>query len=102
MLSLMPPATNRISCEFFANSLPNSIDALAGEQRAFQIAPEREAAQHPNGGGERHRHQKPDKAEQIAERKKREDQPDRMQADALADQLGRQDVAFEKLTDQKD
>ena len=63
---------------------------------------EREAQEHPDRGGERNRNQKPDEAEQIAEGKQREHQPDGMQPDAFADEFRRQHVAFEKLADDED
>ena len=75
---------------------------LAGIERAFEISPQREAHEHADHGGERHRDQQSDEAEQIAEREQREHQPHRMQPDALADQLRRQHVAFEELADEED
>ena len=53
-------------------------------------------------GRDRHRQQQPDKSEQIAEGEHRENDPDRMQPDALTDQLGRDDIAFDELPDQED
>ena len=75
---------------------------LAGVERACEILPQREAHQHADRGRERHRDQQTDEAEQIAEREQREHQPDRMQPDALADQLRRQHVAFQQLADEED
>src|SRR5262249_25581839 len=46
--------------------------------------------------------EKADEAEQVAEGEHREDDPDRMQPDALADQLGRDDVALDELAEQED
>ena len=46
--------------------------------------------------------QKTDEAEQITEREHGEDQPDRMQSHPFADELGRDDVTFDELTDQED
>ena len=62
---------------------------IVGRYRAgFQIVAERETHQHADRGGERHRNQQTDEAEQIAEGEQREHQPDRMQADASPTSLG--------------
>src|SRR5690242_9977946 len=75
---------------------------VAGIERTSEIARQREADQHSEPRGQRHGEQEADETEQITERKQREHQPDRMQADAFADKFGRQDIAFEKLAEQND
>ena len=59
-------------------------------RRSCQIDTDGEAHQHANGRRQRHRHQRTDQTEQIAEHEQREDQPNRMQADLLPDEPRRQ------------
>src|SRR5262249_9710039 len=71
-------------------------------ERTREILPQAEAQQHGDRRTQRHRDQKTDEAEEITEREHGEDQPDRMQSHALADELGRDDVTLDELTDQED
>ena len=75
---------------------------LAEIERALPVLRQREPHQHADNGGRRHRQQHADEAEQRAAGKQREHDPDRMQVDAIADQLGRQKVAFDELTRRED
>ena len=74
---------------------------MALVERRFQVAVDGEAHQHRDRRGRRHGDQQADEAEQRAEGKQREHQPDRMQADALADQPRLQDVALDELADEE-
>ncbi len=49
-----------------------------------------------------YRDQQAGETEQRAKGKEREHQPDRVQADTVADQLGLQDVALDRLADEED
>ena len=69
---------------------------------ALKVSRKRKADKHADGSSGRHRDQQADEAEQRAEGEQREHQPDRMQADALADELRLQDVAFEELAAEED
>src|SRR3954462_3494739 len=75
---------------------------FASVKRAFQIAAQREAHEHARDRGERHGNEQPDKTQQVTEREQRKHEPYRMQTDALAHQLRRQHITFEKLSDKKD
>ena len=79
------------------NDMPRAGGIATVIEVAGEILPQREAAEHADHGRERHRQQQADEAEQRAEGEQREHQPDRMQADGIADELRRQDVAFEEL-----
>ena len=59
----------------------------------------RETHQHADRRRERHGQQEADEAEQIAEGEEREHQPDRMEADAVADEIGREEVALDELAE---
>ena len=59
------------------------------------------AHQHADRRRKRNGDQQAREAEQIAEGEQRKHQPDRMQADLGADEVGRQDVAFEPLAEHK-
>lgn len=64
---------------------------------AFKIPRQGEADKHADRRRSRHRHEKPDETEKRTESEEGEHQPDRMQADAFADKLRLQDVAFDEL-----
>src|SRR6516164_6254 len=64
---------------------------------AFAIALDGKAQDHARRRRERDGGQKPGEAEQTAKSEKRENQPDRMQADGFTNKLRRQYIAFEKL-----
>ena len=59
---------------------------------------------HENAGSRREGNgqQQPDKAEHIAKGEKREHQPDGMQTDAVAYQIGRQEIALDELPRSED
>ena len=84
-----------------SSSTIGESSAMALVERRFQIAGDGEAHQHGDGGRGRHGDQQADEAEQRAEGEQREHQPDRMQADALADQPRLQDVALDELADEE-
>src|SRR5690606_22501608 len=70
-------------------------------ERARQVLTQGEAHEHAGRCRQRHREEKTDKTEEIPERKESEDQPYRMQADAVADELGLQKIALDELTEEK-
>ena len=61
-----------------------------------------QSAENTDRRRKRHRDQKPDKAEQVAEGKQRKHQPDRMQTDPLADEFRCENIAFQELSHQED
>src|ERR1700739_1592065 len=69
---------------------------------AFAVAPDRETQDHSGGGGKRNRGNETRETKQAAKRQQRENQPHRVQSDRFTDELRRQNIAFEKLTDQND
>ena len=75
---------------------------LSADDRARRKGQLREANEDTGGCGQRHRQQQSDKAEQIAECKQREHQPDGMQSNAFADKLWRQHIAFHELPEHND
>ena len=64
--------------------------------------PQRKADQNAGCGRERHGEQQSDKSEQVTEGEEREHQPDRMQVNAVTDELRLQNVAFNELPDEED
>ncbi len=58
--------------------------------------------EHADRRGGRYRDQQAEEAEEQAEGEQREEQPHRVQADAGADQVGLQDIAFEHLAGHED
>src|SRR5438105_14695520 len=72
----------------------------AGIKVAFAVAPDGKTQDHSGGGGKGNRGNEAGETKQAAERQQRENQPHWVQSDRFADELRRQNIALEKLTDQ--
>ena len=74
--------------------------AIPGRARSRDSA-EREADQHADHRGDRHREQRAEQAEQHRAGEHREDHPDRMEVDPVADQARRDQIAFDELAERE-
>src|ERR1700716_1224627 len=90
-------ANSRTNCDVIAHCHGCRIVDRAGE-----VLSQGKADQDTEDRRDGHRDEEAEQTEQVAEGEQREDDPDRMKIDALADQPGGQEIALGRLADDED